>query len=475
MLIPVILSGGGGARLWPVSREAYPKPFIRMPDGISLLQKTLLRAANLPSVERIITVTNREYFFMTSDEYSAADVVARHQFILEPVARNTAAAIAMAALSAIEQDLDAVMLVLPADHIIGPQSAFSDAVEKAIRLAESGHLVTFGIKPDGPETGYGYIECGDEIDPGSCDVVRFVEKPQLEAASEYVASGRFLWNSGIFCFRATEILDNLGRLAPGLYQAVSDCWMTRRAASPIADISRIDFEEEAFRKIPEISIDYAVMERAACVAVVPCEFEWSDIGSWDAMSRLHPADAAGNRTVGDILMRESRNCYVQSESRVVAAIGVEDLIVVDTADALLVMHRNRAQQVKELAQHLKLTDHHSYLQHVTINRPWGTFTVLEEGVGFKIKRIVVKPGASLSLQMHQHRSEHWVVVAGAAYVVNGSQELTVGLNESTFIPAGNKHRLSNRGMEDLAIIEVQSGPYLGEDDITRFTDDYGRI
>ncbi len=475
MLIPVILSGGSGTRLWPVSREAFPKPFIRLPDGATLLAKTLRRAAGLGGVERVITVTNREHFFITADEYQAVGSRLEHVFLLEPCARNTAPAIALAALYATEHHADPTLLVLPADHLIEQESLFAAAVRQAQALAEQGYLVTFGIKPGAPETGFGYIECGEAIGAGgSCRVACFIEKPPLDVARGFVAGGRHLWNSGMFCFKASAMLQALRACAPAIHDGARACWERSRAAVAGPPALRIDLDRASLEATPELSIDYAVMQKAERIAVVPCNCGWNDIGSWDALSKLFPADAQGNRVQGEALLEDSRNCYVQSASRIVAAVGVENLIVVDTPDALLVAHKDKAQQVKNVAQQLKLFGHESYLQHRTVNRPWGTYTVVEEGPGFKIKRIVVKPGRALSLQMHRHRSEHWVVVSGTAQVVNGERELQVNVNESTFVPPGTKHRLSNGEAENLVIIEVQTGARLDEEDIVRFDDRYGR-
>lgn len=472
MLLPVILSGGAGARLWPVSREAFPKPFIRLADGKTLLRRTLERACLADGVSHVLTVTNREYYFLTRDQYVEAGSGHGHTFLLEPVGRNTAPAIAMAALHARQKHGgDAELLVLPADHLINDTSGFVAAVEAARALARAGSLVTFGIAPDRPETGYGYIECGDPVaGKGGFRVARFVEKPGAEQAAAYLSTGRFLWNSGMFCFRADAFLEALARCHPELYEKALATWQA--VASAAGD--RVDLPQEAFAGLPDISVDYAVMEKHADVVVVKAGFDWNDIGSWNALGTLTAPDAAGNRTQGDTVLMDARDCYIQSDSRVVAAVGVENLVVVDTPDALLVANKDRVQDVKQVVQKLKLTNHSAHLLHRTVHRPWGTYTVLEEGAGYKIKRIVVKPGASLSMQMHRHRSEHWVVISGTAQVVNGEQQFLVRPNESTFIPMGNKHRLSNPGREDVVIIEVQAGSYLGEDDIVRFEDVYGR-
>jgi mannose-1-phosphate guanylyltransferase/mannose-6-phosphate isomerase len=472
MLVPVILSGGAGSRLWPVSREAYPKPFIRMPDGKTLLQKTFERAVGLEGVETVVTVTNREYYFLTKDEYARSGLSNRQQFLLEPCGRNTAPALAMAAFHALETcGGDARLLVLPADHLIEDQASFRTAVCSAERLASRGALATFGIPPTRAETGYGYIECGraDAVE-GACAVERFVEKPTSEIALEFLSSGRFYWNSGMFCFTARAFLDALEQCSPGLYVKARECW----DRTDKTDSDKIQLPVPEFSNIDDISIDYAVMEKHPNVAVVRTAFDWNDIGSWNAVGELTPADTDGNRISGEAITVDSHGCYIQSDSRVVAAIGVTDLVVVDTPDALLVMDKSRVQDVKQVVSKLKLTNHATHQVHRTVHRPWGSYTVLEEGPAHKIKRIVVKPQASLSLQMHHHRSEHWVVLSGVAEVVNGNKEHTIRSNESTFIPAGRKHRLTNTGGEDLVIIEVQTGSYVGEDDIVRFEDIYGR-
>jgi mannose-1-phosphate guanylyltransferase len=468
-LLPIILSGGTGTRLWPVSREAHPKPFIRLADGQSLLQKTLLRAAGLSGVEEIVTVTNRDYYFQTKDEYQATAAKVEATYLLEPCGRNTAPAIALAALYA--QDIhgpETTLLVLPADHLIRDLDAFAAAVAAAAELAAEGRLVTFGIEPSTPETGFGYIEAGERIGAGRT-ALRFVEKPNAARAAEYLAAGNFYWNSGMFCFRADALLAAMEAACPEVLAAARACWSaTDATARPI------EFPLDAFAAQPDISIDYAVMEKAAHVAVVPCDLGWSDIGSWNALCALVPADEAGNRALGEALLIDSRNTFVQSEHHLVAALGVEDLVIVDTPDATLVAHKDKAQDVKAIVQRLKAQGHEAYRLHRTVFRPWGSYTVLEEGPRFKIKRIEVKPGASLSLQMHYHRAEHWVVVAGMARVTNGEKDLLINTNESTFIPAGCKHRLENPGKVPLAIIEVQVGDYVGEDDIVRFEDHYGR-
>lgn len=478
MLIPVILSGGAGTRLWPVSREGHPKPFMTLPDGQSLLGKTYRRAAGLlDGWGDIVTVTNREYYFQSKDHYHDAQM-ARHRghFLLEPTGRNTAPAIAAAALSlqALHGD-EAIMVVMPADHLIVNVDALQSAVEHAVTLAKSGHLVTFGVVPTMPETGFGYIETGAPLDDrGAAKVQRFVEKPDLQTATHYLESGNFLWNSGMFCFSVITLLAELQVHAPELLEQTRAC-MAESAAVETGGCLQQELSPTLFAEITDISIDYALMERSDKVVVVPAGFDWSDIGSWGALAALIPPDAQNNRASGDAIFVDSHNNFVQSEGRLVAAVGVDNLIIVDTADAVLVAHADRAQDVRRVAKQLKDKKHEAYRLHRTVSRPWGTYTVLEEGTRFKIKRIVVKPGGKLSLQMHHHRNEHWVVVEGMAKVTNnGTGTHLVAKNESTFIAAGHKHRLENPGVIDLVIIEVQSGEYLGEDDIVRFEDQYGR-
>lgn len=470
MLIPVVLCGGAGSRLWPVSRELHPKPFIRMGDGQSLLQKAYLRGAALPGVEEVLTVSNRELFFKVQDEYR--EVATRQlpvSYLLEPFQRNTAAAVAAAALQ-VERShgAQAQLLVLAADHLIQDQEAFAEAVAAARALAREGRIVTFGIKPTRAETGYGYIEGGE-----GNDVKRFVEKPNLDLALDYVASGRFYWNAGMFCFSAGTVIAEMERHCPDILQAVRACLEhSRIALAPGA--TQLELDPESFRQVPSESIDIALMEKTERIAVVPCHIGWSDIGSWEAVGELSPADEQGNRVQGRALLHDSRGCYIQSGQRLVGAVGVENLIVIDTSDAVLVVDRSRSQDVRHIYAQLKAQGHEAHKLHQVVHRPWGSYTILGEGPQFKIKRLEVKPGATLSLQLHNHRSEHWVVVSGGALVTNGEREITVGANESTYIPAGVKHRMHNPGVVPLVVIEVQSGPYLGEDDIERFDDQYGR-
>ena len=474
MLIPVILSGGSGTRLWPVSRSAYPKPFMRMPDGQSLLYKTFDRAWRLADGGRVLTITGRDYYFLSRDEYAHhpdADLD-RLPFLLEPVGRNTAPAVCLAALYTLEHiGADATLLVLPADHLIADLAAFDDDVRKAKALAQEGRLVTFGIAPTTPETGFGYIRMGDALSDGR-DISAFVEKPDLATAQRYVASGDYTWNSGMFCFRADALIDAAAKFCPDVLEAARACH-----ASATGWESPVEYSREAFTAMPNISIDYALMERAECLAVVPARFDWSDIGSWKAISQMASGsepDAAGNRVNGSAVVIESTNCFIQTDQRIVAVVGVNNLVVVDTGDAVLVADRERAQEVKQVVDHLRDTDHASARFHRTVHRPWGSFTILEDAPDCKVKRLTVKPGEVLSLQMHHRRSEHWTVVSGTAKVRVGDKEFLLQRNESTFIPMGTLHRLENPIEDDLQLIEVQCGDYFGEDDIVRIEDRYGR-
>lgn len=472
-LIPTILSGGVGSRLWPVSRELHPKPFIRLGDGQSLLQKSFLRGAKLKGVTEVLTVTNRELFFKTEDEFREVNSVAvATSFILEPFGRNTAPAIVAAALQvAKNHGDDAIMLVLAADHLIADQSAFEQAVLKATELAAMGKLVTFGIQPEAPETGYGYIEADGNT------VLRFVEKPSFEKAQEYFTSGRFLWNSGMFCFSAGSLLREMEQHCPQIVSDMRVCLEQSRESEGEGFIE-VELDPKTFANVAEDSIDYAVMEKSNNVAVVPCNIGWSDIGSWSALGDLDQADERGNRVQGEAMLHATDNCIIQNSDqnngRLIATVGVKNLIIIDTPDAVLVADKSCAQEVKHIYAQLKLNGHDAHKLHRTVHRPWGTYTVLQQGVGFKIKRIEVNSGAKISLQMHNHRSEHWVVVSGIAKVINGESEIILNPNESAYISAGNKHRLENPGPQTLVMIEVQCGAYVGEDDIERFDDSYGR-
>lgn len=476
ILIPCIIAGGAGTRLWPVSREAVPKPFMRLPDGESLLQKTFMRAVGLPDVQRLLTVTNREVYFRTVDDYRQLNKSrVKLDFILEPFGRNTAPAVAAAALHVARlYGDDAQLLILPADHLIANGPAFSQAVQSARELADEGWMVTFGIVPGKPETGFGYIEKGQSLNSQAYQVARFVEKPDAATAQTYVDGGLHLWNAGMFCMRADTLLREFQTHAPDVLAAVKACLEQSGTKEGNQEL-QLELDGPSFANAPDISIDYALMERSQKVAVVPCELGWSDIGSWQAVRELTSADEHGNQCNGETVLHDVSNCYIDSPKRLVGGVGLENLIIIDTPDALLIADGKRSQDVKFIAQELKRQGHDAYRLHRTVTRPWGTYTVLEEGKRFKIKRIVVRPQASLSLQMHHHRSEHWIVVSGMAQVTNGEREFMLDTNESTFIKPGHTHRLVNPGVIDLVMIEVQSGEYLGEDDIVRFTDIYGRV
>jgi mannose-1-phosphate guanylyltransferase / mannose-6-phosphate isomerase len=475
VLIPVILSGGAGTRLWPVSRQAHPKPFMRMGDGQTLLYKTLQRALAVAPQGPVWTVTGRDYLFLSRDEYrqDPAGEAARLGYLLEPAGRNTAPAIALAALKAQAEYGDAaVLLVLPADHLVRETPAFAEAVVQAQSLAQQGWLVTFGIRPSHPETGFGYIHAGAAIEGSQGHAIEaFVEKPDRARAEAYLAAGHYYWNSGMFCFTAGAFIAELEHASPEVLRAARACL----AASPdFDDEGALYFERESFLKQPDISVDYAVMEHARRAAVVPAGFDWSDIGSWKAISELEEADAAGNRVSGQAIVVDSRDCYIQAEGRVIAAVGVHDLIIVDTGDAVLVADRERAQQVRSVVDQLRADRHAAATHHLTVHRPWGSYTVLEDAHDCKVKRLTVKPGGILSLQVHQRRSEHWTVVDGTATVRVGEREFELKRNESTYIPMGTVHRLENRTPDPLHLIETQCGDYFGEDDIVRLEDVYGR-
>ena len=468
-MIGVVLCGGVGSRLWPVSRELYPKPFIRLADGQSFIKKTFIRAAAAPEAEKIFVVANRQYYFKMAEEYAASGVTLTPTFLLEPRGRNTAPAIAAAVLAALrDHHSDTPLLVFPSDHLIANRDGFEAMVARALELASENRLVTFGIKPTRPETGFGYIEAEGER------VIRFVEKPPRDKAKEYLASGRFFWNSGMFCFRAGAMRGELERHAPGLLRAVEACL----DASPAREDGRIELEAESFARIPAISIDYAVFEKSENAAVVTegDDIGWSDVGSWLEMCGLRPADAAGNRVSHPekAVLEDAENCLIDNHVHLVAALGVKDLLIIDTEDALLVADRARSQDVRLIYDRLKRENRVEALLHPTVFKPWGYYTLLEEGTRFKTKRLALKPGAKISLQLHHHRSEHWIVVSGMAEVTRGDEVFFVNSNESTYIKAGTRHLVANPGKVELVLIEVQSGDYLGEDDIVRFEDAYGR-
>ncbi|WP_288469352.1 mannose-1-phosphate guanylyltransferase/mannose-6-phosphate isomerase [uncultured Stenotrophomonas sp.] len=461
---PVILSGGSGTRLWPLSREAYPKQFLPLAGELTMLQATWQRVAPLAARGPLV-IANEEHRFVAAEQLQqvGAEPAA---IILEPVGRNTAPAIAVAALEATRDGADALLLVLPSDHVITDEAAFRSAVQAAASAADAGKLVTFGIVPTGPETGYGYINAADG--QGVRAVERFVEKPDLETATGYVSSGQYYWNSGMFLFKASRYLQELERFQPEMLARSRQAWQQARRD---ADFTRLD--RDAFTAVPSDSIDYAVMEKTADAVVIPLDAGWNDVGSWTALRDVSQQDGDGNAHQGDVIAIDCRNTYAYAQ-RLVALVGLDDVIVVETDDAVLVGKADRMQEVKTVVAKLKAEGRSEATWHRKVYRPWGAYDSIDNGERFQVKRITVKPGGTLSLQMHHHRAEHWIVVSGTAEVTRGSEVILLSENQSTYIPLGVTHRLRNPGKLPLELIEVQSGSYLGEDDIVRFEDTYGR-
>jgi len=469
MLIPIILSGGSGTRLWPISRRNLPKQFLSLAGSQTLFQQTVERAARLTDTQPPIVVASDDHRFLAAEQLQELNVTGA-SILLEPVARNTAPAIAVGALQALSRDPDALVLVLPADHLVGDDASFMAAVTRARPLAEHGWLVTFGIRPDRAETGFGYIRRGEALEGDTFRIAQFVEKPNVEIAERYVASGDYDWNSGMFLFRADRYLEELGQHSAAMLEA------SRAAVEGAAvDLDFIRLQKESFAEAPSDSIDYAVMEKTTRAAVVPVACAWSDIGSWDALWLAADKDANGNHIEGDVIAIDTRNTLVRSHDRhLVATVGLDDVVVVTTTDATLVARRDASQDVKKVVEALKAAGRTEHDLHRVVRRPWGLYDSLETGERFQVKRIVVKPGAALSLQMHHHRAEHWIVVKGVAEVTCDDKVFLLAENQSTYLPLGSKHRLRNPGKVPVELIEVQSGSYLGEDDIVRFDDVYGR-
>ncbi|SHG19219.1 mannose-1-phosphate guanylyltransferase [Microbulbifer donghaiensis] len=467
-MIPVILCGGTGSRLWPLSREAYPKQFLPLAGSETMLQATALRLDGLAQLQAPILVCNEEHRFAAAEQLQEIGRAAQ-SILLEPCARNTAPAIALAALAALEGGEDPLLLVLPADHAVADVVAFQAAVTRATDLATQGNLVTFGIVPTRAETGYGYIRRGEQLEEGTWKVAQFVEKPDTVTAESYLASGDYSWNSGMFLFRASRYIEELGHHRADILDA---CRQAYAGAARDLDFTRMD--AQAFAACADESVDYAVMEKTESAAVVPMAAGWSDVGSWSALWELAERDCDDNLLHGDVMAEDSEGCLVRADNRLVGLLGVRDLVVVDTDDAVLIADKQRVQEVKKLVQRLKCSQRSEAQRHRKVYRPWGYYDSIDAGPRFQVKRIVVKPGKQLSLQMHHHRAEHWIVVRGTAKVTRGDEQLLVTENQSTYIPLGVTHRLENPGTIPLELIEVQSGSYLGEDDIIRFDDAYGR-
>lgn len=475
VLYPVIMAGGSGTRFWPLSRHLFPKQLLRIGGEHTLIQQTMRRVIGCAPAANVLISTNAAQADLIRAQLVDWKEDLTNGFILEPEGRNTAPAIALAAIEVMARDPDGLMLVVPADHVVTGQREFETAVQLASQLAQKGYLVTFGIKPIRPETGYGYIKPKHRVLLGKHGklrgylVQRFVEKPNVVKAAQYVKRGGYFWNSGMFVWRAATVLEEIGRHQPTIMAAMEQIKKLRMDGAPKQSI------DEAYRKIASVSIDTGVMERSSKAAVVPVPFKWSDVGSWGSLDEVAEKDGAGNVITGRVIDLGSAQSIVYADRRVVATIGLRDTVVVDTPDATLVCPKSRAQDVKKIVEILKQQQAPEHLEHLTVQRPWGSYTVLEEGPGFKVKRVTVNPGGRLSLQMHHQRSEHWVVISGTARVTRDQEAFDLHVGESTAIPVKTKHRLENPGKETVHIIEVQNGPYLGEDDIVRFKDDYGRI
>lgn len=474
-LYAVILAGGSGTRFWPLSRHLYPKQLLRIMGGETLIQQTMRRVLCCVQPDRVLISTNALQAESIRFQLAEWKDALQNNFLLEPEGRNTAPAIGLAACRVLQSDPDGCMLVLPADHVIKENARFQAAVSLATELAANGYLVTFGVKPIRPETGYGYIQPNRRVRLGSKrslighPVARFVEKPDAQTAQRYLRSGNYFWNSGMFVWRASVILEELERHQPALTRSVKELASQAKPTGITEEFAK------AYKQLPSISIDNGVMERSSKAAVIPVTFTWSDVGNWSSLEEVAPLDRAQNVVSGKVVDVDSRNSVLYADQRVVATIGLSDMIVVDTADATLVCPKSRAQDVKQIVELLKKQGAPEHLEHRTVHRPWGSYTVLEEGQGYKVKRVSVNPGGRLSLQLHHQRSEHWVVTAGVARVTCGTKVFDLAVGESTAIPKETSHRLENPGQTPLHIIEVQNGPYLGEDDIVRLQDDYGRM
>ena len=469
MIVPVIMSGGSGTRLWPMSREFYPKQFHHMLDNHTMLQHTVLRLEGVCEPEQLIVIGNREHRFMITEQLAEIDWQGAN-VLLEPVGRNTAPAVAMAALAALEISEQATLLVLAADHVIKDSEKFRQTIMESLLLAEEGKLITFGIPASRPDTGFGYIHCGDKLAGNICRVDAFVEKPDTIRAAEYVAAGDYFWNSGMFLFKARNYLEELEKWQPEILRCCKEAWAARE--KHFHDFQA--FNEEAFASCPAMSIDYAVMEHTENAAMAPLDVGWNDVGSWSALHQELEQDEQGNASKGDVLTQDTSNCLLYAHDRLLATSGLNDIVIVETADAVLVADRKQSHEIGKLAKQLQQQGRSEASLHRCAHRPWGTYTVLEKNAGHQVKRLSLKPGAVLSLQRHQHRAEHWVVVHGTASIVRGDEEMQLHENESTYIPAGMIHQLANHTDQALEVIEVQTGSYLEEDDIERLDDPYQR-
>ncbi|MFM2476531.1 mannose-1-phosphate guanylyltransferase/mannose-6-phosphate isomerase [Celerinatantimonas sp. MCCC 1A17872] len=463
MIVPVIICGGNGSRLWPLSRNAFPKQYLSLNSSQTMLQDTISRVSKL-DLNPPLLVCNEQHRFIVAEQLRQKKC-SNSGILLEPVGRNTAPAIALSAFNAIEKDNDALLLVLAADHVIQNEDSFLQSVVAAKKLAEQGKLVTFGIVPTEPHTGYGYIRQGSSLEAGF-EVAEFVEKPDLSTAQDYLSSGNYLWNSGMFLFKASRYLEELQNFRPDIYDICQKAF-----ASAKTDLDFIRVDKDIFASCPDESVDYAVMEKTKDAVVIPMDAGWSDVGSWSSLWEVNKKDSQGNAARGDVMLENTNNSYIYSQSRLVATVGVDDLVVVETKDAVLVAHKDKVQQVKKIVERLKADKRCEYLQHREVFRPWGSHDEIAEGERYIVKKVVVKPGQKTALQQHFHRAEHWVVVSGTARVRNGEQTYLVSENESTFIPIGAAHSFENPGKVPLEIIEVRSGSYLKEDDIVRLDND----
>jgi len=466
MILPVIMAGGTGSRLWPLSRQLFPKQFLSLHGSSSMLQTTIKRLANIEHRAPVV-ICNEEHRFVVAEQLRNAKLP-YSQILLEPVGRNTAPAIALAAFNAIKQGQNPLLLVLAADHVIKNNDAFTQAVNAAELLANDNKLVTFGVKPTAPEIGYGYIKTGESVN-GAFAVEQFIEKPDITTAEHYLSHGSYFWNSGMFLFKASVFLDELKQHRPDIF-AICEAAI----ATTTQDLDFVRIDKAVFEPCPDDSIDCAVMEKTNNAVVVPMNANWSDIGSWSALWDIEDKDEYGNVSHGDVISIDSTNCYINAQDKLVTTIGLNDIVVVETKDAILVSKKSTVQKVKNIVAELKTQKRSEAILHREVYRPWGKYDSLDHGERFKVKRITVKPGASLSTQMHHHRAEHWIVVTGTAKVINGDKKIFLTENQSTYIPIGNIHALENPGLVDLELIEVQSGCYLAEDDIVRFDDKYGR-